>query len=343
MFESVNNIEGYDIDFFNKKNVYELQEFINESWREGHILSRNIDLLDWQYFDKRENRYNFVYARSQNTNLIDGIFGFIPTYHFDPNLNENRELWGAIWQIEKKRVNVKGLGSVLYKYVFDTIHPKTFANLGISQIAQDIYKRWGFAVSIFSQYYIPNYKTREFKIANFNTINAVNVVNNNVTIEEIYSLDSVNINLRNTYPVKSYEYFNNRYKNHPFYKYHFFMLINQGIQQYVLVTRVNKANDAKAMRIVDIIGEFNGLNIIQPIQKILDSYDCEYIDCLNFGISKTIFVSAGFAERNENDLNIVPHYFEPFIRQNIDIGAAVLAPAEYLAFKGDSDQDRPNM
>jgi hypothetical protein len=40
---------------------------------------------------------------------------------------------------------------------------------------------------------------------------------------------------------------------------------------------------------------------------------------------------------------IIPNYFEPFEQKNVKIELAYKADFPYVAFKGDSDQDRPNI
>jgi hypothetical protein len=40
---------------------------------------------------------------------------------------------------------------------------------------------------------------------------------------------------------------------------------------------------------------------------------------------------------------IIPSYFEPFEQRNVKIELAYKAKFQYVAFKGDADQDRPNI
>ena len=54
-----------------------------------------------------------------------------------------------------------------------------------------------------------------------------------------------------------------------------------------------------------------------------------------------LIYAAGFSERTEDDTNIIPNYFSPFVAENIDI--YVRSPYENTLFmKADGDQDRPN-
>ena len=50
----------------------------------------------------------------------------------------------------------------------------------------------------------------------------------------------------------------------------------------------------------------------------------------------------GFLEKN-NDHEVIPNYFEPFLKKNVSIEFAYKAKENnYAIFKADSDQDRPN-
>ena len=45
----------------------------------------------------------------------------------------------------------------------------------------------------------------------------------------------------------------------------------------------------------------------------------------------------------DTDRPIIPNYFEPFVRQNVKFAISYKARFPYVAFKGDADQDRPNV
>ena len=56
-------------------------------------------------------------------------------------------------------------------------------------------------------------------------------------------------------------------------------------------------------------------------------------------------IKTGFKIKKNNSKIIIPNYFEPFLRQNININYAIkkisLRDNQFL-FKGDCDQERPN-
>ena len=68
-----------------------LMKFIGENWKSQHILGNDIQFMNWHYFSKKYNRYNFVLATSDSE--IIGCHGFIPHSHYSEGLNSNDTVW----------------------------------------------------------------------------------------------------------------------------------------------------------------------------------------------------------------------------------------------------------
>ena len=81
---------------------------------------------------------------------------------------------------------------------------------------------------------------------------------------------------------------------------------------------------------------------IETIDKMLKEKH-EYIDIYEVGIEDEILENSGFIERVEEDSNIIPNYFEPFIQKNIEIYYMSNCNSKFRMFKGDGDQDRPSI
>ena len=102
-------------------------------------------------------------------------------------------------------------------------------------------------------------------------------------------------------------------------------------------------NGSKVIRIVDAIGQFQG-SLYDEFQAYLKEAGAEYIDLMNYGIDEDVFYQMGFRKLDLDGNLIIPNYFEPFEQRNVKIDIAWKADYEnYVAFKGDSDQDRPNI
>ena len=100
--------------------------------------------------------------------------------------------------------------------------------------------------------------------------------------------------------------------------------------------------DLVIARIVDIIGssileeKFN-----RPIAQFLQKEDIDYIDIVS---NLACGNNSGFIQND--DSFILPNYFEPFEFRNVELDFAYKSNAKsgsLSIFRGDSDQDRPNL
>ena len=137
----------------------------------------------------------------------------------------------------------------------------------------------------------------------------------------------------------------NRYLKHPFYKYTILGPANIIDKPHLIIVRKITINDSVVLRIVDffghesfIIGNYYGF------QNLLTSINAEYIDFYCSGLDHGCLVEAGFRLK-QTATEVVPDHFEPFERRNIqlDFVYKLESKSPYSIFKGDSDQDRPNL
>ena len=114
-----------------------------------------------------------------------------------------------------------------------------------------------------------------------------------------------------------------------------------------LVTRTVTAQDtgcAAVVRLVDFIGEDTVLpRLGGAIDAIVRRAGAEYIDCYNAGIPAAVWQAAGFTERVEGDGCIIPNYLTPPLRENTEYYYFTNKPENFVLFKADGDQDRPNL
>lgn len=326
------------ISFCKHDELAKLQMFIHEKWSKNHILSNNLVLLNFQH--KSEEYYNFIIS-TNNSNELSSILGFIPISQFDANLELNKDIWLAIWKVDEVAAK-PGIGYALLKWLEKEFKPKTIGAIGINKEVLKIYKALNYKTGILNQYYILNTSIKKFRIAKiFDKKSSING-NNTTELSEISFTQIEQFNFIGK-PSKSIKYLENRYLKHPYFNYFFIGAFNEKKIIAVFVLRKIEVNGTSCLRILDILGEYSKIGFVgSEFQVLLAKHQSEYIDCLNFGLSEQQFFDWGF--QLQDGINIIPNYFEPFIQNNVDVIFAFKSEyPDYLIFKGDSDQDRPNV
>lgn len=322
-----------------KEEHLKLHDYLNTHWKKNHSLAKSKCLLDYQHLSGDLYTYYAIFDHDE----IVGILGYIPTSHFDTRLRD-KDAWGAIWKIDDE---YNGLGLDLLDELLMNESSHSFGAIGISAIAKKIYKMYGMKSGYMKHYYVANNAMESFSIGRNLQIQPTDSFEADAcwNIKIIDDLSPVSLPTPCYFPLKSKEYFINKYAHHPIYKYCFWAICqNEEIISLWAVRRV-VVNQSSVLRIVDVLGSLDDIPCVFPqIQQILQEESCEYVDVMNFGISSDIFINMGFTELNiDGNITIVPNYFEPFERCNVKIELAYRADFDYIVFKGDADQDRPNI
>lgn len=329
--------------------VDKLITFIDEHWKRNHALVNSRELLKFQHFDSHIDKYNFIVAENSETKEYDAIIGFIPVAQYDKSLIKEGNYWGAIWKYREDIQNheINNAAFYIWKQLFKLPYFQSYAAIGISEIAKHIYITSRMTLGCLSQYYILNDRITEYKIAGNVSIETTRTKEKKGVNE--YSAKWINIedvpcDVLPTYkPQKSLVYFIQRYEKHPIYKYKFIGVYKGDCFIAVLACRVIEVNGAKCIRVVDVLGMLEG-NIYHSIIKILYTEEAEYLDLMNYGIDENVFLQMGFNKLDIDGTLIIPYYFEPFEQRNVKIEIAWKADFNnYVAFKADSDQDRPSI
>ena len=331
------------ISIAKKKDARDIMKFIRSEWDKKHILALNRKFFLYEYGNN--SLVNFVISKINNK--INGIQGFLKS-----SSSKKATLWATMWCTSKKNVPPM-LGISMLNYMRSLKYKSVMSN-GINESSKKIYKLLGFKVGILNHHFIPNNDFNNCKIAKIPKYilkkkNKIKM-NNKLTFKKINLKDiyqKFNFNKYNSrVPFKDYNYFKKRFFKHPVYVYDTYGVFNEEKLLSILVTRVNKFKKSTCLRIVDFYGEENTLNTFTYyLVSIMKSYKHEYIDILSLGLSEKILSKAGFIKINKKRKNIIiPNYFEPFIRRNVDIKYFTdLKNLKNLRiFKSDGDQDRPN-
>lgn len=333
------NFELYEIRLLRKEELPKLKRFINDYWRANHIISRDDTMFEFQHSKAEDGFYDFVIAYHKQTQEIHAVLGFINSSLYDESEKNNpNSIAGAIWKV-RDDIHNKEIGKVgleLLYYLLRKYPNSPYITLGLSQDSQFIYRILKFHFSKMNHYYIANPKKNNFKIC-CNPFIERNVSLSEVLIKE---LDKVPPIENHYYPNKDSSYVVNRYLNHPYYKYKVWGIMVENRLVSIWVTRKVDINGASCLRLVDMVGEIPDQSVLFETNQMLVKEDAEYIDCYNYGLSEDSFLRLGFQKVKED--TIVPNYFEPFLKENIDIYCAYYYKSPVIMFKGDADQDRPN-
>ena len=344
----------YEIRLAERSDHPALVAFLDQHWKKNHVFTYSKRLLDWQHFDKQRNVYNFVLGAKRGTGEIHGILGFIRLSQFDNlGIEPTRLCWMAIWKIQEAAAGF-GLGRQLLSYIEETIMPETISTVGASEMTLRMYQARNYATGRLNQYFIlsPYKSTYELASAPQQGLPRIDDPSHSskkrlieISKSEIRRCAGIFLS-QVELPVKSPDYMVNRYLRHPFYRYSVYAIRDGLTTAGLVVIRICAQGNARALRIVDFIGPSEALRGLEPDWfSLLKTTGAEYVDFFNAGIEDQHLRESGFSLRTEKDKIIVPNYFEPFVRSNIDIHYAIRAPSgkKFRIVKGDSDQDRPNL
>ena len=199
-----------------------------------------------------------------------------------------------------------------------------------------------------THYYILSDK-KEYKIAKISYLPEKKLGSDNYNVVRFFCIEELMERFDTTQyinytPYKDYWYINHRFFEHPVYDYEVYGIEKDGRVGAIFVLRNQSYEDRVAIRFVDYIGD---KSLIAGIGLFLENYinqndKNEYLDFYCAGIDEAYVLSAGFVALKEEDDNIIPNYFGPFLQENINIWVDS-RDKNSLFTKADADQDRPNV
>lgn len=342
------------VRFAQRDDTARVIEFIRDHWSRTHVFVDRPDVFEWQH-QQADGRLNAVLAESDDEpgTPVVGLLGFIPTGRFDPALAD-RDVALAIWKVREHGVP-PGLGLRLLKFLHSELKPRLVMAIGISDIVVPIYKVLRYEVGTMGHaaLFHPG-RGGDVVVASgvparaFVPVDRASAVDLVVVDREAPSAmrDAIDRLAGEGLPAKSMRYVGERYLAHPWYRYEVRAVVHASRVVAVVVWRAVEARGRRVLRIVDIIGEVDWLpHGGERLRQEVVTANAEYIDLVHWGVPSELLDAAGFVSTaSEPDL-VLPNYFSPFERRNIEIGAsarAVDAGLPLRMFRADSDQDRPN-
>ena len=336
-----------NIDRCNPNDIEDVVRFIDDHWKRGHALVTSRTLLDWQHRNP-DGGYSFVVARQDGA--VIGILGYISTMRFDPALAPDNVVWLTTWKV-RDDAGVAGVGLALLQYLTTHEPHAGIGAIGLNPATRPIYQALGYRIGELQHYVLPNANVRRFELATLTAPTAAARAGAAPLTwrlladpKDFERLAGEPVSTNGGVPRKTARYFASRYAAHPFYSYRVFALIDREHAVGLLATRLAEHGGHRALRLVDFLG---GADLVARIgsvvQSLLHEHGAEYADVYNTGIDAAAFESAGFRCVDPDGPEIVPDHFEPFERRNVRLWFTMKAAAGARLFKGDADQDRPNI
>lgn len=321
--------------------IDKIMDFNRKYWgKPNHILAVNRKFFEYE-FRKGDRLGYFLAVEKETGNIVaaEGVY-FYSAEHIPGKTDMSSGMFLA-----NPECKVPLIGVELMKRKFEMLKPRAFVGPGVNMstsgplykyiLHQDVRRmRHFYILSDRQTYNIAKIEKKKIKTdISEHRIDLKQVL----SAEEMYDIFNDDL-FKDRKPYKDKWYVTHRYFEHPVYQYKIYVAGND----CVVIGREITVNETKIFRIVDILGDADNVAYLHGgFVKLLDKNNYEYIDLYELGMSDAALLLGGFVEREENDVNIIPNYFEPYECKNVEIYTQRL-DISVFCFKADGDQDRPN-
>ena len=340
---SNNYDERYEFRIADKDDIESIMNFIEIHWKSGHIMAVNRKFFEYEFLEE-DGTVNFILAIDKKKGTIECLNGFLKASHDTGHL----DIWGSIWKVLEGNMGM--LGAELIKRRREITHCRCDLDVGNNPktaipVLKVLLKRYTTKMNHY--YMLANRES--YKIAKISYLPEYIVSDVKYTVVRFNDIEEVKKRFDagkycECTPYKDYWYINHRFFEHPIYKYEVYGIEKNKEVDAIFVLRMQPYEDRQAIRLVDYIGNRDLIaGIGDFLQAILSSDEKnEYVDFYCAGLDEKTVEMPGFSCLRENDPNIIPNYFGPFVQENIDIWVDSL-DKNSLFMKADADQDRPNV
>ena len=325
-----------------KEDIPSVMDFISTYWVDKHVLSKSLKLLDWQY--GTEDGFNFILAWDEA--ILVGVLGYIPTRRYDEKLSANTTIWLALWLVHDEYQSSM-LGLKLLKALEVTEPHVAIAVNGVNLKAVQIYKALGYSVEDLCQYYLVNTTVPQNVLQNPKNLPLATAVFGRAIFKRMHAsdLEYLGVSIETNSWLKTPEFFNKRFLQHPFYEYYLYGIFLSGKPHAVIASRIAKYKSSRVLRVVDFTGDADVLGDCgSAFENLMAEHNVEYMDFWQFGIESEILERSGFQAVDLAGELICPNYFEPFVKKNGRIICCFKGRVDrpLIVCRADGDQDRPN-
>ena len=328
---------GMRIRFATEKDLQGISEFIRDIWDSRYSYATHPDLL--RYIHERNSEVWYVVLESVETKELLGTMGYILC-----NDMENTDV--AVTLLKEKPEVKRMMGIKMLLFLHEHTKQRVQFSCGIRKNTINIYEflQWKTAKLDF---YYRLAEQDEYKICKVVKKRILPLTESDATLCEFVDFNQLQTNFdvtkyKDIKPYKDLNYLKWRYYDFPYYKYRVWGIESDNQIEGLLVGREIEYAGKKMLTIVDFIGQENCLAKIScEIQRLMDENGYEYVEFMAYGLKMETLNKAGFVLRDDNDANIVPSHFEPYVCENIDKYFFTTDLNGIRMFRADSNQDVP--
>lgn len=321
------------------EDIPRIMKFIDEHWKKGHIMGNDRTMFEFQHVRNKEVFY--IIAEDDTDGTIYGSMGYIPM------MEQEWPCMSTVMIQSLKNPENRMLGEEMARYFEKNMQCYNVFSVRIEERYAAAISAMGGYIRKLNHYYRLG-EPRDFKIAKIAHYKKIPVKEMGGkliplnTFSEFTSLVDLN-EIYQDYPRRSPAYIEHRYYQHPYYDYKLWGIQGKHGIRSALAAREEFTDGARVLRIVDFFGRDVDFSLAgKALDKIISEGDYEYIDFYCYGIETSILQDAGFSLRDDEDENIIPNYFDPFERKNIDLYFYTWFLPGIHVYRGFGDQDRPN-
>ena len=315
------------------------RDFCREAWGKEHPLIHNAALFDYYY--RRGGAINFVCAKDVATGGFLSVCGYIPA-----SGAPRPDVWLS-FLVSRKKAPL-GLSLGLIEQIRARTGCRTLACNTIRPRTAALYEFFGYTVAALTQYYRINEAVENYTICNIRYPDRLPVAPSDAVFAELTGPDMLEEFDFEAYaenqPYKDRDYVARRYFGNRFLAYRVYLGSENGRPFGLLCVRLLGYAGARAVRVVDYIGDRAKIPACGLLlDRLLHDEGAEFCDWYAYGIPDDVMARAGFSKRLPGDANILPNYLEPPRMENVDFMMFTSDPQRYAMFKADGDQDRANL
>lgn len=309
-------------------------DFINQHFDWKLPLVNLPEYFEFYYQSGKELQYALAFVDGE----LSAVAGYIRA-----NSSARPDIWVSVW-VAKKGLN--GVGLELMNALPELTGANVVACNNIRPKTMAFYRFLGWDAQRMGHFYrlagLPEYHLAKISEP---TILPVSGDLTLMLVDSPLSLAALGLPDSPHTPKKDLWYLTRRYFSFPHLAYQIHTACSEdGKALCYLVSRVVDSGVGKVLRIVDFVGDTALLpRLGSAINRLLQESEAEYAELYCAGVSAEILAAAGFSERTEQSENVLPNYLTPPLFENTEYYYFTNRPKNFVMFKADGDQDRPNL